>query len=270
MITKSFDIQDKDSKAVLYSYVLDDQPRIMQKQNRPAIIICPGGGYLLTARKEGESVALRFASMGYHTFVLRYTTFLEGRPLPDGTMPPINENGYFPRQLFDLAEAMMIVKEHANEWHLDVNQIFLMGFSAGAHLSACMGTMWNSTLLLEHFKMPAETFRPKGMILGYPLLDMHTMVEDEETFVQDEMPIQLEYCMRCLCHTKTSSEQELDAVSPLKHVSEQTPQTFLWQAWNDKTTVVANSLDFAQALDQAGVSCELHLFRDGVHGMALG
>lgn len=269
MITEKIKINDPGSDAILYSYILDEQPRLMQKQDRPAIIICPGGGYLLTARKEGEPVAVKFASMGYHTFVLRYTTFLKARLGEDGSMPPVNENGAFPRQLLDLGAAMIVIRERASEWHLDVNQIFLMGFSAGAHLSACMGTMWNQDLLMNHFQVASDFFKTKGMILGYPLLDMDTMIVDNPQFVQDEMPIQLEYCLRCLCHTSFPTQEQRNAVSPCKMVSKDTPPVFIWQAWNDKTTVVRNSLMFAERLEEVGVSCELHLFRDGVHGAAL-
>ena len=49
----------------LTTYILDDSPEMIPGQKRPAVLVCPGGGYIFCSDREAEPVALRFAAMGY-------------------------------------------------------------------------------------------------------------------------------------------------------------------------------------------------------------
>lgn len=81
-----------DNEKVYYTkYLIDNSPEIETGRRHPAMIVCPGGGYLMTSDREAEPVALYFLAQGYQAFVLRYTTADRG----DAT---------FPNSLFDLAE----------------------------------------------------------------------------------------------------------------------------------------------------------------------
>ncbi len=66
-------IQTEQSEAKLYTYVLDNSPEIDQNRKRPAVIICPGGGYVTTSDREAEPVAIQMNAMGFHVFILRYS-----------------------------------------------------------------------------------------------------------------------------------------------------------------------------------------------------
>ena len=57
----------------LYTYVLDNSPEIDENRVRPAVIICPGGGYAMTSDREAEAVAIRLNALGFQAFVLRYS-----------------------------------------------------------------------------------------------------------------------------------------------------------------------------------------------------
>ena len=64
-----------DSKeATLEGYILDCEITFGQETKRPAVLVCPGGGYVYCSPREGEPVALAYASKGIHAFVLRYST----------------------------------------------------------------------------------------------------------------------------------------------------------------------------------------------------
>ena len=78
MHTEVIKFYENREDVTLTTYVLKDSQELLDGKKRPAIIICPGGAYLSCSDREGEAVALRFASMGYHTFVLRYSTYMEG------------------------------------------------------------------------------------------------------------------------------------------------------------------------------------------------
>ena len=125
--------------ATLDGYVLDCELTLGQEKKRPAVIVCPGGGYLYCSPREGEPVALRYAAAGFHAFVLRYST---GR----------DAGGFAP--LKEVSWAVQLLRENSEEWNIDPEKIVTCGFSAGGHLALSAG------LLAEH--------KPNAMILGYP------------------------------------------------------------------------------------------------------
>lgn len=68
----------------LTTYIVAEQGELAGIKKRPAVLICPGGGYFNCSDREAEPVALAFAALGYHAFVLRYSTYAEGNPeLPE-------------------------------------------------------------------------------------------------------------------------------------------------------------------------------------------
>ena len=128
-----------DSKeATLEGYILDCEITFGQETKRPAVLVCPGGGYVYCSPREGEPVALAYASKGIHAFVLRYST-------------KFNAAGFKPLQ--EVSWAIGYIREHAQEWNIDPEKIVACGFSAGGHLALSSG------LLAEN--------KPNAMILGY-------------------------------------------------------------------------------------------------------
>ena len=125
--------------ATLDGYILDCNLTLGQNTKRPAILVCPGGGYVYCSRAEGEPVAMGYAARGFHSFVLRYSTGREA-----GDFQPLKEVSW----------AIGYIREHAEEWNIDPDKIVSCGFSAGGHLALSSG------LLAEN--------KPNAMILGYP------------------------------------------------------------------------------------------------------
>ena len=126
-------------EATLEGYILDCELALGQEKNRPAIMVCPGGGYLYCSPREAEPVALRYAAQGFHAFILRYSTQWDA-----ADFSPLQEVSW----------VIGYIREHAEEWHIDPNKIVACGFSAGGHLALAAG------LLAEN--------KPNAMILGYP------------------------------------------------------------------------------------------------------
>jgi acetyl esterase/lipase len=62
-----------ESKPLLFAYLLDKSHELPLSSIRPAVIICPGGGYSFKSDREGEPIAMRFLAAGFHAFVLQYS-----------------------------------------------------------------------------------------------------------------------------------------------------------------------------------------------------
>ncbi len=195
----------------LTAYLLDSSLDLSNAAVRPAVLVCPGGGYFFCSDREAEPVALSFLAEGYHAFVLRYS---------------LKEDAAFPQPLNDAEEALEYIRYRAAEWGVDGGRVAVCGFSAGGHLAAALGVMGR--------------VRPNAMILAYPCI------------LDSMSPI--------LAAPIPSLEKAVDA---------QTPPAFIFSTAADRLVPVENSLQFAVALDKAGVPFELHIFQSGEHGLSL-
>lgn len=133
-------------EATLEGYILDCEIKYGQHTARPAVIVCPGGGYVYCSPREGEPVALRYAAKGFHTFVLRYSVKYDAKDFA-----PWKE----------ISWAIGYVREHSKEWNINPEQIVTCGFSAGGHVAFAAG------LLGEH--------KPNAMVLNYPAVTLPNM-----------------------------------------------------------------------------------------------
>ena len=261
----------KDRKDVtLTAYILDDSKELRNGIPRGAVLICPGGAYLNCSDREAEPVALRFAAMGYHAFVLRYSTYLEGE---EGnfwdfmeSMEPKKDLTY-PLQIREVGQAMLILREHAEEWRLDPEKIALCGFSAGAHNAAMYGVSWNQPVICEYFQKEAELFRPAALILGYPVSDYVYMKECAE---KNEIYAGLFQNMRTALLGEATDENALKEVSPNRKMTAEMPPVFLWATAGDHLVPVQHSIRMANALADHQIPFEMHIFEEGDHGLVLG
>ena len=126
-------------EATLEGFLLDCEITLGQEKNRPAVLVCPGGGYVYCSPREAEPVALSYAARGFHAFVLRYSVSKDAA-------------GFTPLEEVDWAVGY--IREHAAQWHIDPEKIAVCGFSAGGHLALASGVLAKN--------------RPNAMILGYP------------------------------------------------------------------------------------------------------
>lgn len=224
-----------DIKAALY--LLDNSDEVDANRARPLVIICPGGGYGFRSFRESEPVAVRLLSMGYHAAVLHYDV-----------APTI-----FPAQLLQLLATIHHLRQHADNWHINPDQIILMGFSAGGHLAASAGVFWMRPYYAGLLDLSPEQVRPNALVLGYPVI---TSGEFAHQGSIDNL-------------TGEEKDKYLYTVSLEKQVKPETPPTFLWHTVEDASVPVENSLMFASALRKNKVPFEMHLFQKGEHGLSL-
>ena len=77
--------------------------------------------------------------------------------------------------LIEAGMAIKYIRENAEKYNTDPNYVFISGFSAGGHLAASAGTLWNvkpvrEALGIESGEAPEGINRPTGTILSYPVI----------------------------------------------------------------------------------------------------
>jgi acetyl esterase/lipase len=269
MIHKKIYINDSSD---LYTYILDGEISYQVKRERPAIIICPGGGYLMTATKEGEAVAAEFMGRGYHCFVLKYSTYFKERMTEPDIIPEINNKAQYPTQVLELAQAIHIIHQNAKEWNIDVSNIFLMGFSAGGHVVSSLGNMWNKKEFLSKLSFTPEKqeLKPRGLVLGYPMLHGDITEYMIENVKKDELlQYQSDYINKVLYGTRTPSNEQVKALNMQAKINADTPSTFIWSVKNDRVLDTKIMTRYINKLIEKDIDCEYHLFEQGAHGLGL-
>ena len=222
----------------LVAYI--QEPLSGEGTRRPAILICPGGGYCFCSPREGEPIAMQYLARGYQAFVLYYS------------IAPSR----FPAALKDAAKSMDIIRSNADMWGIDPDAIAICGFSAGGHLAASMGTMWDCEEL-RTCGLSGEKVRPNAMILSYPVITAKKGYAHEGSFA-------------ALLGTEAVQHEETrNAFSLETCVNEKTPPAYIWHTAEDTGVPPMNSLLFAEALDQHKVPYSLHIFPKGNHGLSL-
>lgn len=270
MICEKIKLYEGREDVTLSSYVWEDAIDLLHGKSRPAVIVCPGGAYLNLAGTEGEPVALAFANMGYHAFVLKYSVYSEG--IENGDMfaavgQGVKEHCVFPRPMQDIGAAMLYIRERSEEWHINMEQVAICGFSAGAHNCAMYSVYWDKPEVAGFFGVDTELLRPAACILGYPITD-YVYLASQAGKEEDPMAGQLfNQSNLAFLGTTEPDDKMLYKVSPVYLVNQNTPPTFLWATSEDNLVPVQHSILMARSLADAKVPFELHIFEKGMHGL---
>ena len=215
---------DEKDKAELTVYLPD-----AKKATGRAVVCCPGGGYShLAMDHEGHQWATFFNNQGIALIVLKYR-------MPHGNrLIPIS----------DAEEAMKVVRRHAAEWHIDRNNVGIMGFSAGGHLASTIAT---------HSTGDAA---PNFQILFYPVITMDlgfTHKGSHDNFLGEG-------------HSKKELRKLETEYSNDLQVNRTTPRAFLALSDDDKAVPAANGFGYYQQLYKHDVPASIHIYPTGGHG----
>ncbi|GAB2840334.1 hypothetical protein GCM10027277_04100 [Pseudoduganella ginsengisoli] len=210
------------------------------KANGTAAIICPGGGYARVAvEKEGMRYAQWLAGLGVTSFVLKYRMAEFGHPAP----------------LQDVLRAIRMVRARAAEYNVDPHRIGVVGSSAGGHLAASAGTLFDHPEGRTGAPLDNVAARPDFMILLYPVITMEGAAAHAGS-------------RKALLGDKPSPEL-MRRMSLETRVTSATPPALLIHTQGDTGVPPDNSIAFYQALTRAKVPAELHIFEQGGHGVGM-
>jgi acetyl esterase/lipase len=212
----------------------------VDRPNGTAVIICPGGGYVrLSVQREGEQYAAWLSTLGITSFVLKYRMQESGHPAP----------------LRDVLRAVRLVRSMAAKYHIRPERIGVMGSSAGGHLAASAGTLFDHPLGRTGAELDRVSARPDFLMLLYPVITM-------------EGPAAHAGSRTALLGAHPSA-RDVQLMSVEKQVTSATPPTLLIHTQEDNVVPVENSILFYQALTRAKVPADMYLFEHGSHGMGM-
>jgi acetyl esterase/lipase len=224
-----------------------DKPKITvyrapaDKANRAAVVVCPGGGYVVLASDhEGRMVAEWLNSFGVSAFVLQYR---------------LGPRYRHPAPLQDAQRAIRMVRARAAEWGVDPDRIGILGFSAGGHLASTAATHFDEGKADATDPIERVRSRPDFAILCYPVISFVTPAVHAGS--------------RSSLLGENPDPKLVESLSGELQVTPRTPPTFLWHTDDDEAVPVENSVLFFQAMKRAKVPGELHVFAHGKHGVGL-
>ena len=198
-------------------------PAMRPTATKSAVIVCPGGAYeFLSYDSEGSEVCEWLNSLGITSVLLKYR------------VPRREGRAKHAAPLQDLQRAISYLRAHATEMNINPQRIGVMGFSAGAHLSAMAGNSSDERTYPAIDAADSASCRPDFCLLGYPAY------LDGNNFQP----------------------------APEVKVSASTPPTMMIQAENDKY-YINSSLFYYYALKEAGVPARMHLYSTGGHGFGM-
>ncbi|MEX0326769.1 MAG: alpha/beta hydrolase [Puniceicoccaceae bacterium] len=213
---------------------------VLGKAPRPAVVVCPGGGYaLLSIVKEGYEVADWLNSLGVDAYVLKYR---------------LKEFGY-PAPLLDTTRAIRYLRANADELDIDPDRIGILGFSAGGHAAGMATTLYDSPDAKAGDALDEVSARPDFAVLAYPVA---TMLE----------PFVHEGSRRNLLGENPTPEM-MEKTSLERQVDGNTPPVFLFHTADDAGVPVENSLQFATAMSAHERGVAVHVTASAPHGIGM-
>ena len=239
-----------EARGYLNAFVIERSNEYTSERLRPSMIIFPGGGYAMRSDRENEPIAFSYLAKGFSVFTVEYSVTEE------------SDKAKHPIMLIEAAMAMAYVRENANKYNLLEDKIAVIGFSAGGHLAGCISTMFDDDAVKSALKDKALLCRPDASVLCYPVItfsdcthggtrsNLTGIRKDKSEFTEEDLAV-------------------FDKLSVEKRVTPNTPPCFIWATYGDNAVPVRNSILMADALTLNKVPYDLHIFRQGVHGLSL-
>ena len=207
---------------------------------RPAVIVVPGGAYTGIGKREAEPVLSSFLGKGFQTFILTYLTRTEGV--------------YYPEQLKELGCAIDYIKKNSADFFVDPDEIFVVGFSAGGHLTANLAVDYGNISKMMEMDLQCK---PAAVGLCYPVISRKT------GYVNSHNNLVFGYSD----DEKQALFKKLDIEDA---VNANTVPSFIWTTAGDTSVPSSNALLYALALANHNIRYELHVYPLGDHGRSVG
>lgn len=252
---RSFDV---DIEAHI-KYTPDDNSlylNVYQPKNRsinqklPVFVYIHGGGWIGGWPETREAFTTRIAAAGYFVISIFYGH------APEYAHPQPTQNVF---------KALGWLRDNAAKYNIDVEEIFIGGESAGAHLAAMAGAITTNPEYGALYNLDERSRNQKirGLVLNCGVYDIEKAYGS--TFHN------IEFYIDCYCgmpYTQVPKENRKE-VSPINYLTMDFPPTIAISAQNDK--LAPCTFDFVNKLDELGTDVR-HFHATGafaVHAFAV-
>lgn len=201
---------------------------------KAAVVVCPGGGYVMKAEHEGGPIAEMLNRHGVSGYVLDYRV----KPCP------------LEAPLSDALRAIRVVRS------LGYEKVGILGFSAGGHLTCSAATLYNAGDDKSDDPIERLSSRPDAFIPCYAVVSFESMFRHVGS-------------VESLLGVHRSETDLIRRFSLEQQVTADTPPAFIWHTADDYGVPVEHSLMLAEALSKNRVPFEMHIFPKGDHGLGL-
>ncbi len=208
-------------------------------EKRGTILVACGGGFETRTGCEGFNVAEYFSTRGFNTAILTYR------------LKPYGRKDSFA----DMQRAIRLIRAMKDEFNV-TDKVVCMGFSAGGMLAGNCATHFDYGNAESEDSIERESSRPDAAVLGYGAFCFAGMPQG---FFYNPFG-------NWIRNPYVADKEELLYFAPEVNVTRETPPFFIWQTNSDDPR---NSFTMGNALTAMGIEFEMHLFPEGVHGLAL-
>ncbi len=210
-----------------------DVYRPAQNSNHAVVILLHGGGWAMGDRQSMAPYARALAGQGFTAVAAQYRLSMEA---------------IWPAQLIDVRAAFNWVVEHASQLEVDADCIAFQGFSAGGHLA-----MMAASKAMPDFPL---SVRPGAVVSLFAPPELHLPPKEA-----GPNPV------RMLLGPDAGDAEAHDA-SPVAHISEGFPPTFLLNGTRDPLVSHEDALALFARFTAARVPVDLQLFQGQTHEFA--
>lgn len=204
----------------------------------PLIIFVHGGAWKKGDKHDYLVYLTSYAEKGYVTATIQYRFAGVAK---------------YPAQLLDVQSAVVWLKEHANEYHIDPNKVAIVGGSAGGHLAMMNGyTNSNAIATEEH------PFSPKvqALVNFYGPSDLVDVAEEDKPTV--------EYLIG---KTEDEAPELYKAASPIYFITKTAPPTITFHGTLDELVPYEQSDRLHEKLQELGIPSYYHKLKGWPHTM---
>ncbi|NWK73661.1 alpha/beta hydrolase [Acinetobacter sp. SwsAc6] len=211
---------------------------VAQLAPRPVIVWIHGGGWISGDKEHARGYFKRLADAGYNVVSVQYQFAPEA---------------IYPTQLHQINQAIAYIQKHATQYHLNAQQIFLAGDSAGANMASHYASFVSNPgyAQSQNFQPVLEQTDLKGLILHCGIYDLSDFVH----MAPEEIKL-LEWGIVNLVQAYTGDRMQdvdfLASISPRQHLSAAYPPVFI-SGGNKDFLTQSQSMPFVQSLKQVNV-----------------
>lgn len=223
--------------------LLLDVYRSTTEQVRPAIVVIHGGGWSAGNKSQMAPVAERFAQSGFVAFSVGYRLVKPDRDK-------------YPAQLDDVQLAVRWIRKNADKYKIDPERIGAIGFSAGGHLAALLGTRDTRD----------KTIFPEFSSKVQAVVDVFGPADFDPSQKDIVGPVAMAILTNFIGKSPDAAPEMYRDASPAHHVSRDSAPFLIFHGIDDNLVPVDQSRRLERALKAKGVEVTLIEFEGEGHG----